>query len=180
MEELEVRKAFSLLEPGPVALLTTYNHKRYNIMTFSWHMVMDFTPRFALLTGPWNYSYHALIATEECVISIPTIDLMEKAIGIGTTSGKNTDKFEKFGLTAIKAEEVKAPLIKECYANIECRISDHIEKHDIFVLEAVYAWIDKYRKETKTFHYKGDGTFIVDGKIVNHRKEMKSLLLPYM
>jgi len=61
MQKLPLNKAFMLLEPGPVVLITTVNGGKNNIMTISWHMVMDFTPQFAMLTGPWNYSCEALI-----------------------------------------------------------------------------------------------------------------------
>jgi flavin reductase (DIM6/NTAB) family NADH-FMN oxidoreductase RutF len=61
MKELPLNKAFMLMEPGPVVLVTTCRGGKNNIMTISWHMVMDFTPQFALLTGAWNYSYEALV-----------------------------------------------------------------------------------------------------------------------
>jgi len=176
MKKLPIQKAFTLLEPGPVVLVTTADGDKQNILTLSWTMVMDFTPRFAFLTGSWNYSYKALTKTKECVIAIPAVDLAKKAVQIGTCSGAETDKFEKFKLTPLKASKVSAPLIKECYANIECRIVDHIKKHDIFVLDGVAAWVDGKRTEKRFFHAVGDGHFIADGKIINHRRIMLSKL----
>ncbi|MGA1977017.1 MAG: flavin reductase family protein [Bacteroidales bacterium] len=174
MKELPLNKAFMLLEPGPVILVTTNNKDRYNIMTISWHMVLDFTPQFAILTGPWNYSYEALTKTKECVISVPTADISQKVVEIGACTGMDTDKFKKFSLTPLKAQSVKAPLVKECLANIECRVTDYVEKHNIFILDAVMAWIDPDRKERRTIHAIGDGTFIVDGRTINYRKLMLS------
>ena len=68
-------------------------------MTISWTMVVDFTPIFAMTTGSWNHSYAALRKYRECVIAIPTADLIDQVVGVGTCSGADTDKFEKFGLT---------------------------------------------------------------------------------
>ncbi len=167
-----------LLEPGPVVLVTTVNGEKNNIMTISWHMVMNFTPQFALLTGAWNYSYEALMKNKECVIAVPTVDISQKVVEIGGCFGSDTDKFKKFKLTPLKAKSVEAPLIKECLANIECRITDYIEKHNIFILDAVYAWIDPNRKESRTIHANGDGTFIVDGRTLNYRKLMLPKLPP--
>lgn len=178
MKKLPLQKAFTLIEPGPVVLITTAAGIKMNIMTISWTMVMDFTPRFGILTGPWNYSYEALVKTEECVISIPTADMAKKVVQIGSCSGLDTDKFTKFKLTPLKAQEVKAPLIKECLANIECRIVDHIEKHNIFVLDGLCAWIDANRKEKRLIHAVGDGSFVIDGRKVNHRKIMLNKLPP--
>jgi len=178
MEELPLYKAFQLIEPGPVVLVTTICGRKKNIMTISWHMVMDFTPQIAIVTGHWNYSFHALIQKKECVIAIPTVDLAAKVVKIGACSGSDTDKFKKFGLTPIKAKLVKAPLIAECLANIECRVIDYIDKHNIFVLDAVHAWIDTERKERRTLHANGDGTFVVDGRTINHRELMLSKIPP--
>ena len=172
MKKMQLSKAFTLIESGPVVLVTTSDGKKNNIMTISWTMVMDFTPVFAITTGPWNYSYAALRKSKECVISVPTVDLLDKVVGVGTCSGADTDKFEKFGLTPVKGKHVKSPLIKECLANIECKVIDIVQKHNIVVLEGVAAYFDSSRKEKRTVHAIGDGTFIVDGRRLNRKKMM--------
>jgi flavin reductase (DIM6/NTAB) family NADH-FMN oxidoreductase RutF len=176
MKKLQMNKAFTLIESGPVVLVTTYDGKQNNIMTISWTMVVDFTPRFAITTGPWNYSFAALSKTKECVIAIPAVDMIDKVIGIGTCSGASTDKFEKFMLTPVKGKHVKAPLIKECMANIECKVEDIVDKHNIIVLEGVAAYVDTLRRLKQTFHAVGDGTFIADGRKISRRKMMLSKL----
>ena len=177
MRQLELSKVFTLIEPGPVVLVTTHDGEKNNIMTISWTMVMDFTPVFAITTGEWNHSFAALQKHRECVIAIPTVDLLDKVVGIGTCSGADTDKFAKFTLTPVPGKVVKAPLIKECLANIECKVVDIIDRHNIVVLEAVAACIDSARKEQRTVHAVGDGTFIVDGRKID-RKEMMASKLP--
>ena len=57
MKEMEIGKAFTLMESGPVVLVTTNDRNKNNIMTISWTMVVDFTPIFAMTTGSWNYSF---------------------------------------------------------------------------------------------------------------------------
>lgn len=52
MKKLPLPEAFTLLEPGPVVLLTTRDGKEPNIMTISCTRVVDFTPVFALTNGP--------------------------------------------------------------------------------------------------------------------------------
>ena len=174
MKQLKISKAFMLMESGPVVLITTNDGKKDNIMTISWTMVLDFTPVFAITTGEWNYSFTALRKTKECVISIPTVDMLDKVVGIGTCSGADTDKFAKFKLTPVEAGIVRAPLIKECLANIECKVVDIVKKHNIVVLEAVAAYFDTSRKEKRTVHAVGDGTFIVDGRKLDRKRLMVS------
>ena len=176
MRRLPIGKAFTLMEPGPVVLVTTNDGEKSNVMTLSWTMVVDFTPRFAVTTGPWNHSYAALRQTRECVIAIPTVDLIDQVVGVGTCTGADTDKFMKFGLTPIKGRHVRSPLIKECLANIECRVIDIVSRHNIVVLEGVAAYVDRSRKEKRTLHAIGDGTFVVDGRVLNRRKMMRSKL----
>lgn len=178
MNALPIEKVFTLIEPGPVTLVTTALGRKRNIMTISWTVVMDFTPKFGIVTGAWNHSYDALVKTGECVIAIPSVDMSATVVKIGTCSGADTDKFREFGLTPVKAKSVKAPLIAECIANIECRVIDHIPKHDLFVLQGVRAWIAPDSAKRRTFHAVGDGTFVADGRHFSHRTLMASKLPP--
>lgn len=178
MKKYPLHKAYQFIEPGPVVMVTTANEGHFNIMTMSWHMAMEFTPPLiACIIGPWDYSFVALKKTKQCVIAIPTVDLIEKVIDIGNCSGKDVDKFEKFNLTPVPGKKVGAPLIRECLANLECRVVNTtlVNKYGLHVLEVVEAWIDPKRKERRTFHANGDGTFVVDGKVINLRKKMLKL-----
>ena len=178
MRILKLTRAFTLLESGPVVLVTTHDGRKNDIMTISWTMVMGFTPLFALTTGAWNHSWAALRKTKECVVSIPTVDLLDTVVGIGTCSGSDTDKFAKFQLTPIPGKIVSAPLIKDCLANIECKVIDIVKKHHIVVLEGVAAYMNTTRLEKRTLHAVGDGTFIVDGERLDRKKAMASKLPP--
>jgi len=172
MKEIDLEKVFMFLEPGNVAMLSTAFGGKFNVMTFSWHMVLDFTGRFACVIGPWDYTYEALVKTKECVVSVPTVELIKKVVNIGSCSGNEIDKFKKFSLTPLPAREVKAPLIGECIANIECRVSDHIKRHDIFVLDAVAAWGNPNVKDKRKFHAVGNGTFYADGEHIDLKDMM--------
>lgn len=176
MQELKLSQAFTLIEPGPVVLVTTCDGERNNIMTISWTMVLDFTPVFAITTGAWNYSFAALRQQRECVIAIPTVDMLDQVVGIGMCSGVDTDKFARFALTPAPGREVGAPLIRECLANIECKVIDIVDAHNIVVLQAVAAYRDDARKERRMLHAVGDGTFVVDGQKLDRRRMMAAKL----
>ena len=176
MEALALGAAFTLIEPGPVVLVTTRDGGRDNVMTISWTMVMDFAASFAITTGPWKYSFAALQETRECVIAIPTVDMIDTVVGVGTCSGADTDKFARFGLTRERGKHVRAPLIRDCLANIECRVVDIIARHNIVVLEGLAAYYDTARAEKRMLHAVGDGTFIVDGDRLDRREMMRSKL----
>lgn len=169
-------RVYRLLEPGPVLLLTTAYKGRANVMTQSWHTMMEFEPPLVgCVIGGQSYSFEALVKTRECVLNIPTVELAKQVVGIGNCSGKRTDKFEKFKLTPLPASEVAPPLIAECYANLECRVADSrmVNRYGFFVLEVVKAWIDPSIKAPRTLHHQGRGAFMVAGDTIRLPSRMK-------
>lgn len=169
-------KVYTLLEPGPVVLVTTAHKGRANVMTLSWLTMMDFEPPLVgLVMSDRNYSFAALKATQECVINIPTVELAEKVVAVGNRSGRKIDKFAVFGLTPRPAKLVTPPLIDECYASLECRVVDTrmVTRYGLFVLEVVKAWKDAKRKHPRMLHHVGMGRFVVDGKIIALRSRKK-------
>lgn len=167
---------YRLLEPGPVVLVTTADKRRTNIMTMSWHTMIDFEPPIVgCVIGERSQSFGVLKATKECVINIPTVELAKKVVACGNSSGRKLDKFKVFGLTPTAAARVKAPLIAECYANIECKVVNTklVAKYNLFILEAVKAWIDPARKHPRTIHHLGRGAFMVAGKTIRLPSKMK-------
>ncbi len=169
MREISLAKIYQLLEPGPVVLLTTARNDRANVMAMSWHMMVEFEPPLvACVVSSANHSFAALRATGECTIAIPASRLTSTVVKIGNSSGRDIDKFAAFGLTALPAKRVAAPLVAECFANLECRVIDTslVKKHDLFILEVLQAWRDPAQKNPKTIHHHGYGMFVVDGRMI--------------
>ena len=166
-KELPLSKVYQLLEPGPVVFLTTAGKNHANIMTMSWHMMVEFEPPLvACVVSNANYSFEALRATRQCAIAVPARELASKVVKVGNCSGRDVDKFAKIGLTPVPAERVAAPLVEECFANLECQVADThlVGKYNLFVLEVVKAWLDRSQKNPKTIHHHGYGKFVVDGE----------------
>ena len=175
-KSLPLSEVYRLLEPGPVVLVSTMKGKQSNVMTMSWHMMVDFEPPIvACIISNRDYTFDIIRKTKECVINIPTVELAKKVVECGNASGKEIDKFKRFGLTPVKAASVKAPLVDECYANLECKVIDTsmVNKYGLFILEVVGAWIDRSYKKPKTIHHQGKGTFVVDGEIIKLASKMK-------
>lgn len=173
---LPLSKVYGLLEPGPVVLVTTSRAGRPNIMTMSWHTMLEFEPPLiGCVISNRNYTFATLKTTRECVINIPTFELARKVVGCGNTCGAHADKFKAFGLTARAAERVSAPLIEECFANLECRVADTrmVAAYCLFVLEVVKAWKDLVVTEPRTLHHLGKGRFMVAGEIIKLKSKMQ-------
>jgi flavin reductase (DIM6/NTAB) family NADH-FMN oxidoreductase RutF len=172
MKELPLAKVYQLLEPGPVVLVSTAHRGKANVMAMSWHMMVEFEPPMvACILSEANFSFAALRATRECVIAIPPAEMAKTVAAVGNCSGREVRKFERFGLTPVKAGLVAAPLVAECFANIECKVVDTrlVNAYNLFVLEVVKAWIDPKRKNAPMLHHRGYGKFVIDGETVHVR-----------
>jgi flavin reductase (DIM6/NTAB) family NADH-FMN oxidoreductase RutF len=175
MKDLALSKVYQLLEPGPVVLLTTARKGHANIMTLSWYMMVEFEPPLiACVVSNANYSFVALRATKECVIAIPALELAPKVVGVGNCSGRDVDKFKRFGLTPAPAKRVAPPLVAECFANLECKVVDTrlVNEFNLFILEVLKAWTDPAQKHPKTIHHHGYGRFAVDGEMIKLKSRM--------
>ncbi len=176
MKALPLAKVYQLIEPGPVVLLTTARRGRPNVMTMSWHMMVDFEPpQIACVVSSANHSFAALRSTGECVIAIPAERLAASVVKIGNCSGREVDKFAKFGLTPVPDERVKPPLVAECFANLECRVIDTrlVSRFNLFLLQVVKAWIDPAKKHPRTLHHQGYGRFMVGGRLLRLKSRMR-------
>jgi flavin reductase (DIM6/NTAB) family NADH-FMN oxidoreductase RutF len=96
-------------------------------------------------------------------------------VKVGNVSGSDIDKFAKFGLTPVPAERVAAPLIAECFINLECKVKDTrlVDAYGLFILEVLKAWVDPKQKNPKTIHHRGYGKFAVDGKTIKLKSKMR-------
>lgn len=135
-----------LVFPRPVALVTSHSDKGDNIVTLSWvGTVCSSPPVVAIGIRKNRFSFSLIYKSGEFVINIPEADLVREADFCGTRSGREVDKFDKTGLTKEKSKVVKAPLIKECPINIECKLIRTVElgSHTLFLGEVVGTHIDE-------------------------------------
>lgn len=175
-QRFPLARVYGLLEPGPVLLLTTAHGPRSDVMTLSWHSMLEFEPPLVgCVVSGQNHSHALLRASGECVLNIPTAELAKQVVGCGNTTGAEVDKFSRFGLSRSPAEFVAAPLIDECFASLECRIADTsmIRRYSLFVLEVIAARVDRTVKDPRTLHHRGYGRFMVAGETVRLRSKMR-------
>ncbi|MBN9520764.1 flavin reductase family protein [bacterium] len=176
--DFDVNKIRRFLEPGPVILVSSAHGGERNIMTMGWHTMLGYD-HVGCYIWDQNHSRGLIEKSRECVINVPTFDLIDAVIGVGNTHGPGVDKFAAFGLTPAKAEAVGAPLIEECYASFECKLVDDSQagRYSLFVFECVKAHAAAAPKYPKTVHYRGDGVFMVAGENKSYRRKFKPEML---
>ena len=170
--DLPLEQARRYLEPGPVVLLSSAFEGERDVMTMGWHTVMEFSPSLVgCVIASSNHSFELVRRSKACVINVPTAALVDAVVGIGTCSGSEVDKFERFGLTVEEGLDAPAPVIRECYANFVCRLHDDslVEKYNFFIWEVVAAKVARSPKHPETLHYAGAGEFVVAGKVISRK-----------
>ncbi len=164
------------LETGPIVLVTSAWKGQSNIMTMGWHTMMQFSPAlFGCYIWSGNHSYDLIRNSQQCVINVPTVELVDQVVAVGNSSGAAIDKFAEFALTPVPAARVEAPLIKECYANFECQLFDSklIGEYGLFIWEVVKAHVAKSVENPQTLHYRGQGRFMVAGDTLDLREQFR-------
>ncbi|UCD16641.1 MAG: flavin reductase family protein [Candidatus Zixiibacteriota bacterium] len=117
-----------------------------NIITISWiGIVCSKPPTLSISVTPERYSHQIIRKAGEFVVNLTAERNLKAADFCGTKSGRDVNKFEEMGLTAIPSRVISAPLIKECPVNLECQVkrSEVLGSHEMFVAEIVALHIDE-------------------------------------
>ncbi len=176
MKEPPLPKVYQFLEPGPVVLLTTAYGARANVMTMSWHMMVEFEPPLVgCVVSSDNHSFAALRSSRECVIALPAAELAPVVLQVGNCPGRGVDKFATFPLTPAPAARVAAPLVAECMAKLERAVIDmrFVNRFNLFVPEVLKAWTDPAQSHARTMHHHGYGKFVLDGEMIELSSKMR-------
>lgn len=153
---LELGDATRLLQPGPVALVTSRFRSADNVMTAAWLMPVSLDPpRIAIAVHTGRLTHEYITRSEHFALNIPTADLLVAVHRCGIESGRAGDKFAAAGLTPVDAVELELPLVAECVAHIECGLVGRTSfgDHDLFIGEPLAvsaleeAFSDRWRVE---------------------------------
>ena len=177
LRDVELAKAYRLLNHGPVTLVTFEHEGAGNVMAASWVMPLDFDPPKLLLVLDSNtYSRGLLEGSGTLVINLPCRQHAEFTLAAGNCTGREQDKFALFGITPQRARVVQAPIVPECLAYLECRVIEEPgvqQRHDLFVAQVIAAYADERTfsngrwhfpdDDLRTLHYSAGGTFYLTG-----------------
>jgi len=146
-------KPTSALLVTPVVLVTCQDEgAKPNIITLAWVGVANSDPpMISIAIRPQRHSHGIIKRTGEFVANLPTTGILREMDFCGVVSGSKLDKFSTTKLTPTSAEKVKAPLIKECPVNLECRVKQVLPlgSHDLFLGEVVAAHMDTEIQDKK-------------------------------
>lgn len=132
-DETDARR---LLNPGPVAIVTTSWRAGTNAAPIAWTAPLSMNPPLVgCVIHPHRHTADMIRFSEEFAINIPGPRLLKQTHFLGTQSGLNVNKLEAAGLELFRGQRTEPPLIEGCLAWIECGLQDVIAigDHTMFV-----------------------------------------------
>ena len=139
-------KGSVLLAPVPPTMVTSAHDGKKNVFTVAWTGVLNTQPpKTYISVRPERYSYDLIKNSGEFVINLTTTGMVKNADRCGTYSGRNVDKFKKYSIETIDAENVSAPILKDSPVALECKVTDIVEMgtHHMFIADVVGVSVDE-------------------------------------
>ncbi|MFC1592759.1 flavin reductase family protein [Candidatus Omnitrophota bacterium] len=141
--EVSPQGSTRLLSSGNVILVTSAYKDKKNIVTLAWKTPLSHKPPLVgICIAKTHFSSELIEKSQEFIINVPGLNLLEKVVFCGKVSGRDVDKFQAAKLTPAKASRlINTPLIFETIGNLECSLRDirEIGDHKLFIGEIIYA-----------------------------------------
>jgi flavin reductase (DIM6/NTAB) family NADH-FMN oxidoreductase RutF len=174
---LELRRSYKLLNHGPTTLVTSAAGGRTNVMEAAWAMPIDFEPpKVAVVIAEGTLTRELVDASGEFTLCVPTRAQLEQVYAVGSVSGRDEDKWARYGLQPSPAAHVQAPLVEGCVGWLECKVlqePDVQRRYDLFIAEVLAAWVEQsvwkdnawdFQDDSRrTLHHLAGGVFFATG-----------------
>ncbi|MCO5200091.1 MAG: flavin reductase family protein [Chloroflexi bacterium] len=141
----DVTDARRILNPGPVAIVTTSWRGITNAAPIAWLAPLSMEPPLVgCVIHPHRHTADMIRFSEAFAINIPGPALLKHTAFFGSQTGLNTNKIEASGLEVFNPLAIDAPLLEGCLAWIECTVQDVIRTgdHTLFVGNVVKVQAD--------------------------------------
>ncbi|WP_199153633.1 flavin reductase family protein [Chromobacterium sp. ASV23] len=180
LADVELAKAYRLLNHGPTVLVSSAAGGRRNVMAAAWAMPLDFDPpKVLVVIDKSTYSRELIEQSGEFILNIPCRAQAAQVVQVGSETGRDEDKFAISGLTPLPAQQVAAPRVAGCIAYLECKVvpePHNQQRYDLFIGEVVAAQADDavFRAghwhfedadaAKRSLHYIAGGAFFATGE----------------
>lgn len=168
------KRLYVLTYPKSTPIITSGDYENGNAMAASWHTYLSFDPPlYGISIAPKRYTYRLIKKYGEFAVNFVSLKLAGIVWKVGNISGSEIDKFEEFGIKKVRGRVIRAPLLADSIAVLECKLVDTFRTgdHEFFVGEIVFAWIKEKILEKGTIdlsseplYYWGEGKFVTIDK----------------
>ena len=119
---VDLAHACRLVNHGPTVLVSSEHEGRRNVMAAAWSMPVEFTPpRVAVVIDKSTFTRELVLASGRFALCLPCHAIADLAYTVGSISGRDEDKFARYGIAHFDGPALGLPLIDGCVAWLECR-----------------------------------------------------------
>ncbi|WP_049630318.1 flavin reductase family protein [Cellvibrio sp. pealriver] len=174
---IPLKDSYKLFNHGPVSIITSAHGNKRNVMAASWTMPVDFSPaKVAVVIDNNTYTRELVDASGEFGLQFPMRKIAKLTLDVGDISGRDNDKFSRFGINTFSAEKIAAPFIEDCIGWLECKvIRQGAETMDVIIGEVIAAYADAEQfidgrwhfssdPQKRSIHYMAGGEFYMTGE----------------
>jgi flavin reductase (DIM6/NTAB) family NADH-FMN oxidoreductase RutF len=183
---VRLEHAARLLNHGPTVLVTSAHGSQRNVMAAAWSMPVNFNPaQIAVVIDASTHTRELIMASGQFALCIPGRALRDLVYALGNTSGRDGDKFQRFGLSSVLSPVLGLPVLEtDCSAWLECRVLREPrteQAYDTLFGEVVGAaahpavfaqgrWdFRSDNRDLHTLHHLGGGSFVMAGDVERAR-----------
>ncbi len=122
-QPVALHHACRLINHGPTVLVTSAHAGRRNVMAAAWSMPVESSPpRLAVVIDKHTFTSELVLASGHFALCLPAPALVDVTHAVGNCSGREGDKFARFGIVARPGPVAGMPVIEDgCIAWLECR-----------------------------------------------------------
>lgn len=154
--------------PSPLALVTSYkSNGKSNGSMQSWLSFSSENGFYCIFSSvhKCSHMYSSIAETKQLVINFMSADSYAKCYSTVMHNSFDEDELASAGLTAVPARKVNAPLVKECFLNLECEYAWEKElfpnsDHVVMCVKVVNAWMDSNIYNGKNGGRYGDNGYL--------------------
>ena len=159
MNKINLPMASKITSPNPVALVCTKReNEKTNIATVSWWTYLSYAPNMiAYAMAKTSYSGETVRQTKKVVLTIPSDKIIPAVLGCGSTTGKNTNKVEKFSIKLQKLPDSEIEIPQNSCLAIVCTLKEFIEVGDHYLYICNVQSVYSDNNETPVFAWNGYG-----------------------
>ena len=176
--QVNIASAYRLLHPMHTVMVSCMGKaSKPNVTTLAWAMPTSIDPPLlAISLSPKRHSHTLIEESQEFIVNIPTLEILQAVYACGSLTGRSFDKFKKANLTPMPAKKVKAPAIRECIAHLECTVDSQFKTgdHTVFIGKILEAYADMgvftesgydLKKARMLYHVGGNNFALLDPKL---------------
>ncbi len=119
-KEINLSLTNRIFNLGNVQLISVEYGGIKNVSTVAWITPVEKDPPLVMVSiDKTSFTFELIDKAGEFVLNTPTAEILDIVRKVGSTSGRQIDKFKEFNIPFSKGKFVSSPILENCIANVE-------------------------------------------------------------